>query len=81
MERRLMIDVAADRQTYGRLEISNTGLVRSAQNVADAVTKPKKCLDLNDPIYSGAILNYVDEWTIRRDVVQREFEGGECSSI
>ena len=39
-ERRLMIDVAAARESYTRFEISNIGLVRGDVNPADALTKP-----------------------------------------
>jgi len=37
-ERRLMIDVAASRQSYKEFEISDVGLVRSENNVADGLS-------------------------------------------
>lgn len=38
-EKRLMIDIAAVRQSYGREEIYHCGLVSSEDNLADSFTK------------------------------------------
>ena len=38
-ERRLMIDIAAARESYNREEISTVGLVLSEHNIADGLTK------------------------------------------
>ena len=54
-EKRLMIDIASARESYGRLEISNIGLVRSEHNIADAMTKPKKCAALNYVVTDGKL--------------------------
>ena len=44
-ERRLMIDIAAARESYNREEISNVGLIMSEHNIADGLTKEqmKRC--------------------------------------
>lgn len=45
--RRLMIDISAACEAYGRLDISSSGIVRSAYNAVEAFTKARKCEALN----------------------------------
>ena len=40
-ERRLMLDICATGQAYKNKQISNMGFVRSSQNLADGLAKPK----------------------------------------
>lgn len=39
-ERRLMIDLAAAKESFWRKEITDLGFIRSADNLADPLTKP-----------------------------------------
>ena len=51
-EKRIMIDTRSARQTYQAHEISNIGFVRSENNIADGLTKPK------DAIRTSALTPY-----------------------
>jgi hypothetical protein len=42
-EKRLMLDLAAARESYRRREIDNIGLISSEHNIADALTKTQRC--------------------------------------
>lgn len=42
-EKRLMLDLAAARESYRRREIDNIGLISSEHNIADALTKIQRC--------------------------------------
>jgi len=64
-EKRLMIDVAAARETYNRNEMSNVGLVKSEQNVADGLTKQRLCSALDAVLRTGRDVIPVEQWIIR----------------
>lgn len=60
-----MIDIAAARQAYNRKEISNVGLVKSANNLADGLTKPGFCMSLDDVLRTSVDRQPVEQWIIR----------------
>ena len=64
-EKRLMIDVAAARDAYNKHEISNVGLVKSEDNIADGLTKPGLCMALDEVLRTGVDKNPVQQWIIR----------------
>lgn len=64
-EKRLMIDVAAARESYNKYEISNVGLVASDYNIADALTKEKCNPALEELLRTGKDMNPVKQWIIR----------------
>lgn len=64
-EKRLMIDIAAAREAYNRKEISNVGLVKSANNLADGLTKPGFCMSLDDVLRTSVDRHPVEQWIIR----------------
>jgi len=63
-EKRLVIDVATAREAYNRNEMSNVGLVKSVHNVADGVTKPRLCSELDATLRTGKDVNPVEQWII-----------------
>ena len=64
-ERKLMIDIAAARESYTCGEISNLGLVLSEDNVADGLTKPGICETHHNLILFGTNELKVKQWIIR----------------
>ena len=52
-EKRLMIDIAAAKESYNRHDVSNVGLVLSEDNVANGVIKPGFCKVLDDLMKTG----------------------------
>ncbi|GAB0497662.1 hypothetical protein MMPV_010067 [Pyropia vietnamensis] len=60
-----MIDVAAAREAYNRNEISNVGLVKSANNPADGLTKPGFCQSLDDVLRTSVDRHPVEQWIVR----------------
>lgn len=55
-ERRLMIDVSATRAAYECCEINIVGWIKSTHNVADGLTKIKRCDTIKD-LLDTEILN------------------------
>lgn len=64
-EKRLLIYVAAIREAYNRYKISNEGLVRSENNVADGLTKIKHYPPLKTILETGIDRNTVQKWIFR----------------
>lgn len=60
-----MIDIAAAREAYNRKEISNVGLVKSANHLADGLTKPGFCMSLDDILRTSVDRHPVEQWIIR----------------
>lgn len=52
-DRKLMIDIAAGRESYNQEEISNVGLVMSEHNIADGLTKEKSNQALQNLFSTG----------------------------
>lgn len=64
-EKRLMIDIEAARQAYGKQEISDIGWIRSEDNPADGLTKPAQGASLEKILDSGTIDVPVQQWVVR----------------
>ena len=76
-ERRLMIDIAAARESYNREEISTVGLVLSKHNIADGLTKEVPNKALQDLLSSGFDRNPVQKFIIRTPA-SPSFKNGKC---
>lgn len=66
-EKRLMIDIAALRQSYSCGEITNIGHVLTRFNIADALTKKLKSSNLDELLKTGKIDHPVNLWIIHKD--------------
>jgi hypothetical protein len=64
-EARLMIDLAATRQSYNRFEIQSVGLIRSEFSLADALTKQEPNDALYKALTTGKISHPVEDFIIR----------------
>ena len=64
-EKRIMLDIHATRQSYQNQEISNTGFVRSTQNLADGLTKPKMEAALLETLQTGQHSVKCEQWIFR----------------
>ena len=60
-EKRLMIDLETMKGAYKRREIEKMGFIRTAFNPADALTKAKKCLAMDDILTTGTLLHSVEQ--------------------
>lgn len=54
-EKRLMIDIAAVRETYENQEIGEVGWIQSGDSLADAFTKVKGCPALETFLHTGVL--------------------------
>lgn len=75
-----MIYIAAARQAYGRLEISDIGFIRIEYSPSDAFTKPKNCTALEKLPVEGKVSHPVEEWVVRRDSRSRFLKKPDCRS-
>jgi len=64
-EKRLIIDIAAAREAYGRRELFNVGLVASANNPADGLTKVNARPALDALLLTGSNHASVEQWVVR----------------
>ena len=64
-EKRLMIDIAAACEGFQKHDINDIGFVRSAENIADGLTKPMKQTALRDMLLTGTFRVNVEQWIIR----------------
>ena len=67
LEKRLMIDVAAAREAYGKQELNDIGLISSENNPADAFTKGglKAKQMLLQVLATGSLNHKVEQWIYR----------------
>lgn len=65
-EKRLIINIKATREAYGRHEITNIGWIRMKYNVADGLTKLGRCEILEELIDSGSIRVDVKQWIVMK---------------
>ena len=70
-EKRIMVDIYSARQSYQAREISNIGFVRSENNIADGLTKPKMQSALLNLLHTGRHQVKCEQWIIRP---QRHFK-------
>lgn len=66
-EKRLMLDIAAAREGFRKHEISDIGLVRSEDNIADGLTKAMKQGALRGVVNSGRLVPKVAQWIVRTE--------------
>ena len=67
-EKRVMLDIHSARQAYQAREISNIGFVRSCDNLADGMTKPKMQKALFQLLETGFHEVKCEQWIIRDEV-------------
>ena len=67
LEKRLMIDVAAARESYANKELNDVGLIASENNPADAFTKENKTAKhmLTQVLRTGLLNHRVEQWIFR----------------
>jgi hypothetical protein len=65
-EKRLMIDLSVLKQAYDRREIETIGLVRTAHNPADMLTKIKGSAILDTILSTAQLCHPVEQWVNRR---------------
>lgn len=64
-EMRLLIDLAAARESYRRREITDAALARSERSLADAMTNPAKENILSEALGACILERPVEQWVIR----------------
>ena len=64
-EKRIMLDIHATRAAYQAEEISNIGFVRSNDNIADGLTKPKMQYELLNMLREGSHKVKCEQWILR----------------
>lgn len=64
-EKRLMIDMQAAREAYGKKEISDVEWIRSEENSADKLTKSVPCSALEHVMDTGKVSTQVQQWVVR----------------
>jgi hypothetical protein len=64
-EKRLSIEVAVVRDAYAKFELANLGLVRTAYNLADPMTKHVKNTHLEKLLDTGVVDHPVEEYVTR----------------
>lgn len=64
-DKRLMIDIQAARESYGKQEISDIGWIRSEDNPADGLTKPTPCRALEHLLHTGSLDVNIQQWVLR----------------
>ena len=67
-EKRIMLDIHSARQAYRAFEISNIGFVRSSNNIADGLTKPKLQKELLNLLQSASHTPVCEQWILRNNV-------------
>ena len=63
-EKRLMINVKAARKAYDRAEISDVGWICSENNLADGLTKAKRCDILERVLETGPCDVQAKQWIV-----------------
>jgi hypothetical protein len=65
-ERRLMLDIACAQDAWTKQDISDIGFIRSAENIADGLTKQMKQASLLKVLDTGQLNVKVEQWIVRR---------------
>ena len=66
-EKRLLIDIAALRESYVKGELFNVGHISSEYNLADPLTKKTKSDLLTEVMTCGTVSHPVNQWIIHRE--------------
>jgi hypothetical protein len=69
-ERRILIDIAASKQSFERHEISDLGLVAGRDMLADCFTKGMEPTQLMSALASGFLRHEIKQWIIRDLYIQ-----------
>ena len=82
-EKRLLIDIAALRQSYSRGELFNIGHISSCYNLADSLTKKVRSNILEEVMQKGTLPHPVNQWIIHHhlstdDSILVKKKKGEC---
>lgn len=72
VEKRLMLDIACPREGYLRHDISDIGLVRSGDNIADVLTKQMNQSALRTMMSTGKVEVEPVHWIISTRTTQAE---------
>jgi hypothetical protein len=64
-EKRLMIDIAAEKEAYKEGTLDTIGFIRTRFNPADAFTKIGRCQALEDILTKGEIDHPIEQWVER----------------
>lgn len=70
-EKRLMIDIEAGREAYGKQEISDIGWIRTDDNPADGLTKSVLCPSLERLLDTGFLDVPVQQWVVRTPLKEK----------
>ena len=65
-EKRLLIEISALRDAFDSGEFDNIGHVSSEYNLADALTKKKKCHLMEELLATGKLQHPVNQWIVHR---------------
>jgi hypothetical protein len=65
-ERRLMLDIACAQDAWTKQDISDIGFIRSAENIADGLTKQMKQASLLKVLETSQLDVKVEQWIVRR---------------
>ena len=67
-EKRVTLDIHTARQAYQAREISNIGFVRSSDNLADGLTKPKMQKALYNLLRTATHTPVCEQWILRDEI-------------
>jgi hypothetical protein len=61
-----MLDIACAQDAWTKQDISDIGFIRSAENIADGLTKQMKQASLLKVLDTGQLNVKVEQWIVRR---------------
>lgn len=64
-EKRLLIDIAALRESHANAEVTNAGHASSKRSLADGLTEKARSMHLENAMKSGKIDLQVNQWSMR----------------
>jgi hypothetical protein len=64
-EKRILVDIAASKQSFERREISDLGLVAGRDKLADCFTKVMEPIQLMTALEPGFLQREIKQWIIR----------------
>ena len=70
-EKRVTLDIHTARQAYQSREISNIGFVRSSDNLADGLTKPKMQKAIFHLLQTASHTPVREQWIIRDNITNK----------
>ena len=70
-EKRVTLDIHTAQQAYQSRQISNIGFVRSSDNLADGLTKPKMQKAIFNPLQTASHRQVCEQWILRDDITNK----------